>query len=277
MTPGNAVNRRKRILIIVVVLLLLFWVSPGEMGGAYINSTPMLFYKTGFYSALDPKVLREVAIITSVKEIGNARLQQAVAEELAKYLVRYIPTKQYRCKVTQYRTIKEAIAAKPTLYLVVRVPKYSYLPTPIFSIWKTRIQIDGARNSDRVRDLEYPDSSTQALSIHNEKFADAIAKNQNGGSFITKERLIPPETRKRHIITKTVNDKYPDGKPNIYTLNDEIFVNDTESGLAIGFFNFSFLTSNAAERAADQVATVLWSGVYEREPIKYPGDLHANR
>jgi hypothetical protein len=139
------------------------------------------------------------------------------------------------------------------------------------------VQIDGALNSDRVHDLEYPDSTTQALSIHSEKFTKVLANHPNNASFTTKENWIPQETRKRHIITKTVNDKYPDGKPNVYTLNDEIFVNDTESGLTIGLFNFSYLTSSVAERAVDEVATVLWSGAYERKPIKYPGDNHSSK
>lgn len=225
---ASAVKKPKyRKILIILLALFLFWLLPVNIGMAVNVASPFVLSKSGFYDAVDPKYLSNIAVITDIKDGGNKYLQESIANSLKKIIPQHYPqiNSKISCKITVYNSIDDAAKAKPDLYLVIRAPKWEYYPFPIFTRYKAVVQIDGSNNADTLRKFEHTDQNLQSSK------AFGIASN----------RLIPKEHSQR---------------------NDEMNTNILIQGSIAGLFNLEHLTSSVSDDIAKETAEWLWQGVY---------------
>ncbi len=258
---------RKRKPLLVLLLLLVFWFNPVSIGIVYNHYESMCAYQFGWYTALDPNILRDVAIVTSVNKIGNRSLQQKVVEKLAKSLADARPAKDaaghpLSCKVTIYTDLNKAITAKPSMYLIVRAPELSYLP--VF-MWKAIVQIDGATTSDRARFLLNPDAKTKSFSLMRDIYTkDGTITSKPWMSIVNgKPRSLT--FVERHLKEKAFIIEHKKGKPETRTLNDGIFISTSFSGKGLCVMNLNYLVSYISDLEVNETTKMLWSGVYGKE------------
>ncbi len=251
-------------------MILVYWISPFIIEYTWWNSRTHCSTHFGAYTALDPKSLRDIAIVTPKKDAGKRQFQEEIAQKLTHTLPNTCrsmrsSTRKYPCKTTIYGSINEAIAANPSMILVVRAPRWFCWPIAPYAKWKAEVQVDCAIAADRARDLEFADPET-GYHGHDSWVDEQKRKIQE---YLIYRKVIPPTIRrKRHVTNVLIHCINTDGKPDTYLSEDSLFVNYSIGKNLYGVFNYAFIkdkTSDVTNQMADEVTKQLCAGIKSRK------------
>jgi hypothetical protein len=217
---------------------------------------------------LDPKCLRDIAIVTPKIDAGKRRLQEEIARKLSEALpstcsVMKSSTRVYPCKTKIYGSINEAIAANPSMILVVRAPKWFCWPVTPYAKWVAEVQVDCAIAADRARDLEFADPETGSLG--HDSWIESL---KTWIEFSNCRNIVPKKKRKRHVKDVVIHHINSNGKPDIYLSEDSIFVSYSLDKNLYGVFNYAFIkdrTSDVTDQMTNEVTKQLCAGMKSRK------------